>query len=366
MSLQCGIVGLPNVGKSTLFNALTSSTQAESANYPFCTVDPNVGIVSVPDSRLNQISNIIKPKKTIQTSMKFLDIAGLVSGASKGEGLGNQFLSHIRQTDAIVHLVRCFEDSQITHVEGDIDPLRDVQIISTELLLSDLEIVEKRLIKIQKTASTSKDKKLKEEVSLLEKILETLKKGDPVRSIETETFEVPLLKSFCLLTQKPVLYVCNVDEESLKKGNHFLEKMKEHANKEKSGCIQICCHLEAEIACLKGEERKEFLQSLNLESSGLDRLIKASYDLLKLETFFTAGPQEVKAWTVEKGTKAPQAAGVIHSDFEKGFIRADAYSFKDLVSCGSEAKVKEKGLYRSEGKDYVVQNGDVLFFKFNV
>ena len=366
MALQVGIVGLPNVGKSTLFNAITSA-KAESANYPFCTIDPNVGVVNVPDERLGKISSFIKPKSLIPTIIEFVDIAGLVAGASKGEGLGNKFLGNIRQTDAILHVTRCFEDENVVHVNGSIDPLRDMEVINTELMLADLESVDSRLKKTEKMAQSTKDVKMLAEVSLLKRIQKALGDGLPARSVEITDDEKPLMKSLHLLTTKPVLYVCNVDEDSYSKGgNEHSKKVEERAALEGNQSLLICSSMEAEIAQLPPEEQAEFLDSMGLEEPGLHRLIRKSYDLLDLITYFTAGEKEVRAWTIKKGTKAPGAAGVIHTDFEKGFIRAETYACEDLFKYKTEAAVKEAGKYRSKGKEYIVKDGDILLFRFNV
>jgi len=366
MALQVGIVGLPNVGKSTLFNALTSA-KAEAANYPFCTIDPNVGVVTVPDPRLDKITQFIKPQTIIPTVMEFVDIAGIVKGASQGEGLGNQFLSHIRQTDAIVHVVRCFDDPNVIHVSGSVDPLRDMEVISTELMLADLDSVEKRFKKNEKLAKTSTDLKVKMDFEVTKKVLEALSKGLPARSVKLEEMEAPYLKELHLITAKPVLYVCNVsDTDFAKGGNAWVEQVKTRAAEEGNSTILICSAMEAEIAQLPKEERAEFLQSLGADEPGLNRLIFEAYKLLGLYTYFTAGVKEVRAWTIRKGMKAPQAAGVIHTDFEKGFIRAETYHCEDLFALKSEQAVKEAGKYRLEGKEYQVKDGDILFFRFNV
>lgn len=366
MALQVGIVGLPNVGKSTLFNALTSA-KAEAANYPFCTIDPNVGVVTVPDARMDKISAIVKTKSTIPTTIEFVDIAGLVAGASQGEGLGNQFLSHIRQTDAITHVVRCFDDPNIVHVAGSVDPVRDMEIINTELMLADLDSIEKRLKRIEKTAKTTTDKKLKMEFDLTKRVHEALQKGLPARSVKVEENELQTMKELHLLTSKPVLYACNVSEaDAAKGGNEWSEAVKKRADEEGNTSILICSSMEAEIALLPPEERQDFLSAIGSTEPGLNRLIWEAYKLLGLYTYFTAGEKEVRAWTISKGMKAPQAAGVIHSDFERGFIRAETYHCEDLFKLGSESAIKEAGKYRSEGKDYEVKDGDVLFFRFNV
>jgi len=365
MPLNCGIVGLPNVGKSTIFNALTSA-EAPAANYPFCTIDPNVGIVPVPDVRLDRITQFVKPNRTVPTTMEFVDIAGLVEGASKGEGLGNQFLSHIRSTDAIIHVVRCFEDHNVIHVAGGVNPLHDIDIINTELLLADLETVEKRWAKVEKAVRQSTDSKVKSEAEALKKLLAALQDGKPARVVELTEDELAASYDLHLITVKPVLFVANVDEAGLKNGNQHVTAVEKRAAEENAQVVRICGAMEAEIALLDVAERKEFLAELGLEEAGLDRLIHSAYKLLGLSTYFTAGVQEVRAWTIPNGAKAPQAAGVIHSDFERGFIKADAYHCENLFTYGSEQAVKEKGLLRSEGKEYTVKDGDILFFKFNV
>ena len=366
MPLNVGIVGLPNVGKSTIFNALTSA-KAQAANYPFCTIDPNVGVVQVPDARMERIVTMVKPDSIVPTTMEFVDIAGIVEGASKGEGLGNQFLSHIRQTDAILHVVRCFHDSEVIHVAGKVSPLDDIDVINTELLLADLETVEKRAQKAEKAAkSQAATAQVKTEWSAVQKLRDVLGAGKPARVAELDEDERVAARELFLITMKPMLYVANVDEAGIANGNEYTSLVEQRAAEEGSEVVRICGAMEAEIAQLEPEERKEFLAEIGLEEPGLNRLIHAAYRLLGLITYFTSGVQEVRAWTIKRGTKAPGAAGVIHSDFERGFIKADAYHCEDLFTYGSEQAVKEKGLLKSEGKEYVVRDGDILFFKFNV
>ncbi|TQS76336.1 redox-regulated ATPase YchF [Ornithinibacillus gellani] len=366
MSLTAGIVGLPNVGKSTLFNAITQAG-AESANYPFCTIDPNVGIVEVPDDRLNKLTELVKPKKTVPTAFEFTDIAGIVKGASKGEGLGNQFLSHIRQVDAICQVVRCFVDENITHVSGQIDPIDDIEIINLELILADLDTVNKRFDRVQKLAK-QKDKSAMAEFTVLEKLKAGLEQEQPARALEFTDEQQKLVKGLHLLTGKPMLYVANVSEDEVADPdtNANVQKVKEYAAKEQAEVIVVCAKIEEEIAELDQDEKEMFLEELGIAESGLDKLIKASYHLLGLATYFTAGEQEVRAWTFRKGIKAPQAAGIIHTDFERGFIRAETVSYDDLVVAGSMGQARENGRVRLEGKEYIVQDGDVIHFRFNV
>lgn len=367
MALQCGIVGLPNVGKSTLFNCL-SNAKAQSANFPFCTIEPNVGVITVPDERLNKLAEIVHPQRIVPTTVEIVDIAGLVKGASKGEGLGNKFLANIRETDAILHVLRCFDDDNITHVDGSVDPLRDKAIIDTELQLKDLETVEARIQKVYKQAQTGGDKTAKLTYEVLSRYKEALEQGLNARTVTFETKdEQKVARELYLLTSKPVLYVCNVDEASAVTGNAYVEKVREAIQEEGANLLVVAAKIESEIAELETyEERQLFLGEIGLEESGVARLIKAAYKLLDLETYFTAGVQEVRAWTYTKGSKAPRAAAAIHTDFEKGFIRAEVIKYEDFLHYGSESAVKEAGKMAVEGKDYVVQDGDIMHFRFNV
>ena len=367
MSLQCGIIGLPNVGKSTLFNCL-SNAKAQAANFPFCTIEPNVGVITVPDERLNKLAELVHPQKIVPATIEIVDIAGLVKGASKGEGLGNKFLSHIRETDAIIHVLRCFNDENVSHVDGVVDPVRDKEIIDTELLLKDLETIESRINKVEKQAKTGGDKDAKIAFEVYSRIKEALLKGQPARIVAFDTKdEERIAHDLFLLTSKPILYVCNVDEASVISGNAYVDAFREAVKDENTEILVVAAKIESEIAELDTyEDRQLFLSELGLRESGVNRLIKAAYKLLNLQTFFTAGPQEVRAWTFRKGWKAPQCAGVLHSDFEKGFIRAEVIKYEDYIAYGSETAIKEAGKMYIEGKDYVVQDGDIMHFRFNV
>ncbi|MBS0292056.1 MAG: redox-regulated ATPase YchF [Proteobacteria bacterium] len=364
MSLQCGIVGLPNVGKSTLFNALTKAGIA-AENYPFCTIEPNTGVVEVPDPRLKQLAEIVKPERTVPAIVEFVDIAGLVAGASKGEGLGNQFLAHIRETDAIVNVVRCFEDPNVIHVAGRVDPISDIEVIQTELCLADLATVEKALNRYSKAAKSGNDKEAAKLVSLLTPLQAALNEGKPARSVPVSKEDAPLLKQFCLITAKPAMFVGNVSEDGFE-NNPFLDRLKEYAAAQNAPVVAICAKIEAEMAEMSDEDRDMFLAEMGQDEPGLNRLIRAGYDLLGLQTYFTAGVKEVRAWTIHKGDTAPQAAGVIHGDFERGFIRAQTIAFDDFIQYKGEAGAKDAGKMRAEGKEYVVKDGDVMNFLFNV
>ncbi len=366
MSLTAGIVGLPNVGKSTLFNAITKK-HILAANYPFATIDPNVGVVTVPDKRLDFLNNLYEPKSLVPTTFEFTDIAGLVKGASKGEGLGNQFLSHIREVDAIVEVVRCFEDKNIIHVENDIDPIRDIEIINVELMLSDLEIVDARIGRIEKKATQTKDKDLLKELDILKRIKNGLEENIPVRRLDISEDDMKIINSFRLITAKPIIYMANISEEDLVNDrNIYVDKIREYAKTENAKVITVSAKIEEELSELDDEERDMFLSDLGVSSGGLDKLIQATYSLLGLATYFTAGKDEVRAWTFKKGMKAPECAGIIHTDFEKGFIRAEVMSYDDLEKYGEEKKVREAGRVRLEGKEYLMQDGDICYFRFNV
>ncbi len=367
MSLKCGIVGLPNVGKSTLFNCL-SNAKAQSANFPFCTIEPNVGVITVPDERLNRLVEMCNPRSVVPATVEIVDIAGLVKGASKGEGLGNKFLANIRETDAIIHVLRCFDDDNITHVDGSVDPVRDKEIIDAELQIKDLETIESRIARTQKQAQTGGDKVAKMQYEVLKKFKDALEQGLPARSVEFETVdEQKFARELFLLTSKPVLYVCNVDEASAVNGNAYVDAVCEAIKNEGAELLIVAAATESDIAELESyEERQEFLNDMGLEESGVSRLIRAAYALLDLQTFFTAGEDECRAWTFRRGSKAPRCAGIIHTDFEKGFIRAEVIKYDDYVNLGGEAAVKEAGRFGVEGKDYVVQDGDIMHFRFNV
>ena len=365
MSLTAGIVGLPNVGKSTLFNAITKKSIL-MANYPFATIDPNVGVVIVPDERIDVLKDMYNPERVIPTTYEFIDIAGLVKGASNGEGLGNKFLSHIREVDAVVEVVRCFDDENIIHVDGSVDPIRDIEVINVELVLSDLEIVTSRINKIGKKAMTTKNKDDVKEIELLERIKEALESNIPVRKLGLDEEEKKLISSFNLITLKPIIYALNVEDNDINTGNNYTKLVEDYAKKEGSETAIICAKLESELSELDEEEKKLFLDDLGIKESGVERLINKTYDLLGLATFFTVGKDEVRAWTFKKGSKAPECAGIIHSDFEKGFIKAEVMSYGDLVNAGSELKVRELGKARIEGKEYIMQDGDICHFRFNV
>ncbi len=366
MGFNCGIVGLPNVGKSTLFNALTATANAQAANFPFCTIEPNVGRVAVPDPRLNQIADLAKSANVIPAQLEFVDIAGLVKGASQGEGLGNQFLANIRETDAIIHVLRCFEDGDITHVEGSVDPIRDAEIIETELMLADLESIEKQITNMEKRARGN-DKDAAALLSVAQKVKTVLDAGQPARTADVHEDDKPLLNRLQMITVKPILYVCNVNEEDAATGNEWSKKVADMAKNQGANVVVISAAIEAEIAVMdSNDDKREFLDSLGLDEAGLDKIIKSGFDLLNLQTYFTAGPKECRAWTIHKGWKAPEAAGVIHTDFQKGFIKAEVISFDDYIAANGEQGAKDTGKMRQEGKEYVVKDGDVILFRFNV
>lgn len=366
MGFCCGIVGLPNVGKSTLFNALTATAAAQAENFPFCTIEPNVGIVAVPDNRLDKIAHIAQSAKTIPTQLEFVDIAGLVKGASKGEGLGNQFLANIRETDAIMHVLRCFDDSQIIHVEGDVNPVRDAEVIETELLLADMESLAKQIENISRKAKSG-DKELQAQYSFMQNLMKHIEEGSPARTFNVPDDQLKNMRHLQLLTSKPILYVCNVSEEDAVSGNDWTKDVEQLAQSQGAEYVIICASIESEIAQLDDEEeRNEFLETIGLSEPGLNKIIRAGYELLNLQTFFTAGPKEARAWTVRSGAKAPEAAGRIHTDFERGFIKAEVIAFDDYINLGGETKAKDAGKMRQEGKDYIVADGDIVLFRFNV
>ncbi len=366
MGFNCGIVGLPNVGKSTLFNALTATAAAQAANYPFCTIEPNVGRVGIPDPRLNKLATVAGSASVIPAQLEFVDIAGLVKGASKGEGLGNQFLANIRETDAIIYVLRCFEDEDITHVEGSVDPIRDSEIIETELLLADLESVEKQITNMARKAKSG-DSETKAQLAFMESVKKILEDGEPARKADVPDDLEVFSKQLGLMTMKPVLYVCNVSEEEAATGNTWSEKVAAMAKEKEANSVVICAAIESEIAQLETDEEKaEFLSDMGLDEPGLNKIIRAGFDLLSLQTYFTAGPKEARAWTIHKGDSAPQAAGVIHTDFQRGFIKAEVIAFDDYIACNGEGGAKESGKMRQEGKDYIVKDGDVILFRFNV
>ena len=366
MSLTAGIVGLPNVGKSTLFNAITNQ-KILAENYPFATIEPNVGIVTVPDKRMDKLKEMYNPKRFIPTAYEFTDIAGLVKGASKGEGLGNKFLSHIREVDAIVEVVRCFDDGKIIHVEGNIDPIRDIETINLELAIADLEVINNRLEKVSKKARTTKNKDDILETEVLKKCKKSLEENKPIRLLNLSDDEKKAIKSYSFLTEKPIIYLANIKEEDIgNSDNEYVKEVKEYAKKENARVISLCAKVEEDLSELNAQDKEEMLEALGLDSSGLDKLINTTYDILGLATYFTVGPDEVRAWTFKKGMKAPECAGIIHSDFERGFIKAEVMSYDDLIECGNEVKVKEKGKMRLEGKEYEMQDGDICHFRFNV